>query len=88
VIARRAGRSVDPALGGFYQRLQARRGGLVANRALARQRAARCWRLRVQGMRDVEAGRKEYEARVAHPEPWLLQKLACQHGLVLRPKPA
>jgi transposase len=36
VMARSVGRSVDKALGGFYRRLKARRGGLVANLALAR----------------------------------------------------
>ena len=35
VIARSVGRSVDKALGGFYRRLKSRRGGLVANIALA-----------------------------------------------------
>ncbi len=35
VIARTVGRSVDKALGGFYRRLKGRRGGLVANLALA-----------------------------------------------------
>jgi len=35
VIARSVGRSVDKALGGFYRRLKGRRGGLVANLALA-----------------------------------------------------
>ena len=35
VMARSVGRSVDKALGGFYRRLKGRRGGWVANQALA-----------------------------------------------------
>ena len=40
---------MDKALGGFYGRLKGRRGGLVANRALARKLAELLWRLRVHG---------------------------------------
>lgn len=43
MIARSVGRSVDKALGGFYRRLKMRRGGLVANLALARKLAALFW---------------------------------------------
>lgn len=86
VIARSVGRSVDKALGGFYRRLKMRRGGLVANLALARKLAALFWRLMVHGMNYVEEGLKKYETRVAHTEQWLLQKLARKHGLVLMPK--
>lgn len=49
VMARSVGRSVDKALGGFYRRLKGRRGGLVANQALARKLAALFWRLMVHG---------------------------------------
>ena len=49
VIARSVGRSVDAALGGFYRRLKGRRGGLVANLALARKLAELFWRLMVHG---------------------------------------
>jgi hypothetical protein len=77
---------VDRALGGFYRRLKARRGGLVANLALARKLAALFWRLMVHGMSYVEEGLKKYERRVAHTEQWLLQKLARKHGLILMPK--
>jgi hypothetical protein len=49
---------VDKALGGFYRRIKGRRGGLVANLALARQLAELCWRLMVHGRAYVEEGRK------------------------------
>jgi hypothetical protein len=44
LIARSVGRAVDKALGGFYRRLKGRRGGLVANLALARKLAELFWR--------------------------------------------
>ena len=86
VIARSVGRSVDKALGGFYRRIKGRRGGLVANLALARKLAELFWRLMVQGRAYVEQGLKTYEAKVAQTEQRLLQKLAAKYNLVLQPK--
>ena len=86
VIARSVGRSVDKALGGFYRRLKGRRGGLVANLALARKLAELFWRMMVRGMAYVEKGLKKYEERVAKTEQSLLQKLARKYNLVLQPK--
>jgi len=86
VIARSVGRSVDAALGGFYRRLKGRRGGLVANLALARKLAELFWRLMVHGRAYVEEGLKRYEAKVAQTEQRLLQKLARKYNLVLQPK--
>jgi transposase len=86
VIARSVGRSVDKALGGFYRRLKGRRGGLVANLALARKLAELFWRLMVYGQAYVEQGLKKYEQRVAQTEQRLLQKLARNYNLVLQPK--
>jgi transposase len=54
VMARSVGRSVDQALGGFDRRLKRRRGGLVANQALARKLAVLFWRLMVHGRAYVE----------------------------------
>jgi len=88
VIARSVGRSVDKALGGFYRRIKGRRGGLVANLALARKLAELFWRLMVHGRAYVEEGLKKYEAKVAHTEQRLLQKLAAKYNLVLQPKNA
>src|SRR5438045_4738017 len=88
LIARRVGRSVDKALGGFYRRLKGRKGGLVANLALARKLAELFWRLMVHGISYVEQGLKKYEARVAQTEQGLLQKLARKYNMVLQPKTA
>jgi transposase len=86
VIARSVGRSVDKALGGFYRRLKGRKGGLVANLALARKLAELFWRLMVHGISYVEQGLKKYEEKVAQTEMSLLQKLARKHNMVLQAK--
>ena len=88
VIARSVGRSVDKALGGFYRRLKGRRGGVVANLALARKLAELFWRLMVHGIGYVEQGLKKYEEQVARTEQHLLQKLARKYNLVLQPQAA
>jgi len=88
VIARSVGRSVDKALGGFYRRLKGRRGGLVANLALARKLAEMFWRLMVHGSTYVEQGLKKYEEKVAQTEQHFLQKLARKYNMVLQPKAA
>lgn len=88
VIARSVGRSVDKAMGGFYRRIKGRKGGLVANLALARKLAEWFWRLMVHGVNYVEQGLKKYEEKVAQTEQRLLQKLAKKYNLELQPKTA
>jgi transposase len=88
MIAQSLARSVDKALGGFYRRLRARRGGLIANRALARKIAALFWQLMVHGETYAEEGLKKYEARVIETEQKALKKLARKHGFTLQPAPA
>jgi transposase len=84
-MARSLANSVDKGLGGFYRRLKARRGGLVANKALARKLAALFWQVMVHGLAYVEQGLKKYEARVTLTEHRVLHKLARKHGLTLVP---
>lgn len=86
VIARSVGRSLDTALAGFYRRIKGRRGGLVANLALARKLAALFYRLMVHGLAYVEQGLKKYTEQVQATEQRLLQKLARKHGMILMPK--
>jgi transposase len=85
-MARSLARSVDKGLGGFYRRLKARRGGLVANKALARKLAALYWQVMVRGTAYLEQGLQRYEQRVAHSEQQVLRKLAKRHGLQLVPR--
>lgn len=82
-MARSLAKTVDKALGGFYRRLKARRGGLVANKALARKLAALFWQIMVHGVAYVEHGLKKYEARVRETEQRILHKLASKHGFKL-----
>jgi len=85
IIARAVGRTADRALGGFYRRIKARRGGLVANLALARKLAQLFWQVLVHAMTYVEQGLKKYQDRVQKTEQAWLQKLAKKHGMVLLP---
>lgn len=82
-MARSVGNSADTAFGGFYRRLKARRGGLVANKALARKLAAMFWRMMVHGVDYVEQGLAKYQARAATSEQRVLAKLARKHGMQL-----
>jgi transposase len=84
-MARSAGNSIDTGFGGMYRRLKARRGGLVANKALARKLAAMFWRVMVHGVEYVEQGLRKYQERAAMSEKRVLTKLARKHGLQLVP---
>lgn len=88
LMARSLARTVDNAFGGFYRRLRARRGGLLANQALARKLAALFWRVMVHGLEYVERGLKNYQTQVAITEQRLLRKLARKHNLNLVPSSA
>jgi transposase len=85
MMARSLARSKNIALGGFYRRMEARRGGLVANVALARKLAALFWRVMVKGLGYVEAGLKAYEEQVLETKRRALNRLAKQLGRVVLP---
>ena len=85
LMARSLAHSKDIALGGFYRRMAARRGGLVANIALARKLAILFWRVMVKGIDYVEHGLVQYEAKVLETRQRLLRKLAKQFGQQLVP---
>lgn len=85
VIVRSLARSKDCALGGFYRRMAARRGGLVAIIATARKLAVLIWQAMVKGLAYVEEGLKRYEARVLETKQRTLQRLAKQLGLTVLP---
>ena len=73
------------ALGGFYRRMAGRRGGLVANLALARKLAEWFWRVMVKGVSYVEQGLAQYEAQVLETKRRALQRLAKQLGQIVVP---
>jgi len=85
-LGRSLAQSVDKGFGGFYRRLKSRRGGLVANKALARKIAVMFWRMMVHGKDYVEYGLKKYTERAAQSEQSLLRKLARKHGMTLVPE--
>ena len=78
-------RSKDIALGAFYRRMAARRGGLLANKALARKLAAWFWRVMVKGDDYVEKGIADYEAQVLKGKERALNRLAKELGRQLVP---
>ena len=85
MIAQSLVRSKDIALGGFYRRMAARRGGLVATKALARKLAAWFWRVMVKGDEYVERGLADYEERVRKTKERALRRLAKELGQQLVP---
>lgn len=85
VMARSLARSKHVALGGFYRRMAGRKGGLVANVALARKLAVLFWRVMVKGVSYVEQGLAQYEAQVLETKRRALQRLAKQLGRVVLP---
>jgi len=88
VMGRALVRSKHVALGGFYRRMAARRGGLVANKALARKLATLFWRVMVKGLDFVETGVAQYEAKVLETKHRILRRLARQLGQQILPNPA
>ena len=81
-------RSKDIALGGFYRRMAARRGGLIATMALARKLAAWYWRVMVKGDDYVEKGLANYDAQVLQTKQRALNRLAKELGQQLVPIPS
>lgn len=78
-------RSKNIALGAFYRRMAARRGGLLANKALARKLAAWFCRVMVKGDDYVEKGIADYEAQVLKGKERALKRLAKELGQQLVP---
>ena len=85
VMGRSLARSKHIALGGYYRRMAGRRGGLVANIALARKLAEWFWRVMVKGVGYVEQGLAQYEQQVLETKRRALQRLAKQLGQVVLP---
>ena len=73
------------SLGGYYRRMAARRGGLVAKIALARKLAEWFSRVKAKGVRYVEQGLAQYEAQVLETKRRALQRLAKQLDQIVVP---
>jgi transposase len=74
--ARSLVQSVDKALGGFYRRLAARKGGLVAMKATARKLAELYYRVLVHGLAYAEQGLRAYQEKYAQGQQRLLAPTA------------
>jgi transposase len=85
MMARSLAQSKNIALGGFYRRMAGRRGGLLANVALAHKLAVLFWRVMVKGLEYAEAGLKAYEEQVLETKRRALCRLAKQLGRVVLP---
>jgi transposase len=81
--ARSLAQSVDKALGGFYRRMAARKGGLLAMKALARKLAELYYRVLKHGLEYAERGLRQYEQKYAESQRRLLAKLAQKQGFRL-----
>jgi transposase len=78
-------RSKNIALGAFYRRMAARRGGLLANKALARKLAAWFWRAMVKDDDYVEKGIAHYEEQLRKGKERALRRLAHELGQQILP---
>ena len=74
------------SLGGYYRRMAARRGGLVAKIALARKLADWFSRVKAKGVRYVEQGLARNEQQVLETKRRAFQRLARHLGQEARPK--
>jgi transposase len=81
VAARSLARSKHLALGGFYRRVRATRGGQVANIAAARKVAQLFYRTLRYGLNYVETGLAQYEAQYRAQSIKRLQTAASHFGL-------
>jgi transposase len=86
LMARSLAQSKDMALGGFFRRMRARKGGLVAVGALARKLAAWFWMLMVKGVTYLEEGLAKYEERVLQTRQSALLRMAKNLGYTVLPK--
>lgn len=85
MVAQTVGRTVNSGLGAAYRRIRARRGGLVASKALGRKLAELYYRVMTQGMTFIEEGLAKAEKRYKEQQEQQLNRLARKMGYVLIP---
>lgn len=86
VVAQTVGQAKDSALAGFYRRIRAQRGGLVANKALARKLAELFYDAMTKGMMYVEVGLEKAQQRYREQALKRLQSLSRKLGYTLLPR--
>lgn len=72
------------ALGAFGRKIRAKKGGLVAIKAVARKLAELYWKLFVKGLEYVENGIKKYQEKMLFNKQRSVQKMAKELGLELK----
>ncbi len=87
VAARSLARSKHLALGGFYRRIRATRGGQVSNIAAARKVAQLFYCTLRYGLDYVEQGLEQYNAKYKAQSIKRIQAAAKHFGLMLQPLP-
>ncbi|MGZ8899684.1 MAG: IS110 family RNA-guided transposase [Limisphaerales bacterium] len=85
VAARSLARSKHLALGGFYRRIRATRGGQVANIAAARKVAELFYCTLRYGLNYVEQGLEQYNAKYKAQSIRRIQAAARRFGLTVQP---
>ncbi|PIZ05554.1 MAG: hypothetical protein COY57_06665, partial [Flavobacteriales bacterium CG_4_10_14_0_8_um_filter_32_5] len=75
--------SKNIALGSFGRKIRAKKGGLVAIKAVARKLASLYWKLFVKGLDYVEKGIKDYEEKIILNKQRAVSKMAKDLGLVI-----
>lgn len=71
------------ALGAFGRKIRAKRGGLVAIKAVARKLAELYWKLFVKGLNYVENGIKKYQEKMLQNKQRAVKRMARELGLEL-----
>lgn len=84
--ARSLANSKASALGGFYRRIRARSGPMVANVATARKIAVLFYNMLRRGCQYIEVGLQQYEEKFRMHKMKTLQKMAHQLGMTLLPQ--
>src|SRR5215210_5691203 len=83
--ARSLANSKFNALGGFYRRIKARSGPMIANVATARKIAVLYYNIFRRGWQYVEVGLKQYDEKFKAHKMKMLQKMAHQLGMEIVP---
>ena len=73
--------SKNVALGAFGRKIRAKKGGLVAIKAVARKLATLYWKLFVKGLDYIEKGIKAYEEKVLMNRQRAVTRMAKELGL-------
>jgi len=71
------------ALGAFGRKIRAKKGGLVAIKAVARKLAELYWKLFVKGLEYVENGIKKYQEKMLLNKQRSVKRMARELGLEL-----